>query len=255
MTQISTIIDYISTLVEPSKYKNDYGYNCIQVDSGNTVVRTIAGSVDSGLSIIESAASINADLLIVHHGMFWGQTSGLITDTHGEKIRKLITAGCSLYGCHLPLDGNLEIGNAVEILRLLKVTQSFPFGFESGVSLGACGELIDELNIKQIISVLNKIEGYGPEIVFPFGATNIKTVGVCTGSGGFAIEEAKEKNIDLLITGEPKQSQYHQAKELKQSVLYIGHYASETFGVKALLKLLGNTFNVDTHWISEPTNV
>ncbi len=255
MTQINTLLDYIATLVEPSRYPNDFGHNGIQVDNGKTFIRSIAGAVDSGMSIIEKAVNLKTDMLIVHHGIFWGQSSGLVTGINGAKIRHLIHGGCSLYGCHLPLDGNLEVGNAAEILRLLGVSQFFPFAFEAGVSLGAMGELPLPMSIEEICLQLSGIEGYGPEIIFPFGKKTIQSIGVCTGAGGFAMEEARAKGIDLLISGEPKQYLYHHAKDMEQSALFIGHYASETFGVKALLRVIEKTFSIPTHWISEPTQV
>jgi dinuclear metal center YbgI/SA1388 family protein len=254
MAHLSRIIEFLDTLLEPSKY-NDGSYNGLQVDAGVSEVMQVAGAVDSGASIIEKAIASDADLLLVHHGLFWGNSPHVANGMHGMKIRRLIQHPCSLYASHLPLDGNLEVGNATEILRKLGVTNVHPFAFEGGMTLGARGELQTDVSIAEITHILSRAEGYGPEVILPFGAQKIKSIGVCTGAGGFAIHEARRLNLDLFISGEPKHHQYHEAKELGQSALFFGHYASETYGIKALLKLLETTFGVKTIWISEPTGI
>ena len=254
MAHLSRIIEFLDTLLEPNKY-HDSGHNGLQVDSGVDEVITIAGAVDCGLSIIATAVEGDADLLITHHGMYWGESAHVANGMFGTKLRLLMQHPCSLYTSHLPLDGNLEVGNAAEILRLLGVNEVHPFAVDGTVTLGARGELNHPASIAEIAQALSLCEGYGPEIFFPFGSNDIKTIGVCTGAGGFAIDEARRLGIDLVISGEPKQNLYHHAKEIGQSALFIGHYASETFGVKAVLNVLQNTFAVKTFWISEPTGI
>lgn len=254
MSQLPRILEFLDTLLEPSKFE-DSAYNGLQVDGGIESAVTICGAVDSGLSVIQEASRLKADLLIVHHGLFWHGSSNIANGLHGAKLRELFLSQCSLYASHLPLDGNLEVGNSAEILRLLGIKSFHPFALEGRMTLGAQGELDFACSIEEILSSLRMIEGYGPEVVLPFGKNSIRTIGVCTGAGGFCIDEAKRVGIDLLISGEPKQHNYHHAKELGQNVIFIGHYASETFGVKALLRVLENTFGVKTIWISEPTGI
>ena len=254
MAQLARIIEFLDTLLEPHKF-NDGGYNGLQVDSGVDEITRVAGSVDSGASIIEGAIENDADLLIVHHGLFWGNTPHITNGIHGAKVRRLMQQQCNLYASHLPLDGNLEVGNASEILRVLGVSRALPFAIDGSITIGARGELESPASLTEIAQALSLCEGYGPEVILPFGSEIIKTIGVCTGAGGFALHEARRLQLDLFISGEPKHQQYHEEKELGQSALFMGHYASETFGVKALLKLLESTFGIETVWLSEPTGI
>lgn len=254
MAHLSRIIEFLDTLLEPHSYA-DGGYNGLQVDAGVTEIMRVAGAVDSGASIIEKAVEHDADLLLVHHGLYWGSSPHVTNGMHGMKVRTLMQHHCNLYASHLPLDGNLEAGNATEILRLLGVSNVHAFAAEGHMTLGARGELPHPMTIAEITEILSRVEGYGPEIILPFGAQRIQSIGVCTGTGGFAMHEARRLNLDLFISGEPKHQQYHEAKEIGQTALFFGHYASETFGIKALLKLLESTFGIRTFWLSEPTGI
>lgn len=254
MVQLHTLTQYMDALLEPSKYQ-DYGLNGLQVDSGTAEVKTVAYAVDSGLSIIEKAIKAEAQLLIVHHGLLWGEPNLPVTGTYGKKVSQLIRAGTSLYASHLPLDGNLEVGNAAELLRLLKFGAIEPFSRHKGATIGAKGRIQKPIPLDEIVQTLTTLHnGYAP-FVLPFGKKNISTVGIATGSGGSALFECSELGIDLLISGEEKQQNYHEAKELGISAVFAGHYATETHGVRALANRLATQFGVKAIFIDEPTGI
>ena len=140
---LEQVVEYLDRILDNSSYQDEF-LNGLQVDSGNKQILKVAAAVDSGLSVIQKAIDQKADLLIVHHGIV-DQTSKRITDIYGKKIQLLINNGCSLYGSHLPLDGNMQVGNAVELAQLLDLQNIEPY-FE-----------IDKKTLKQAARLLLKL--------------------------------------------------------------------------------------------------
>ena len=251
---LNTLTNYLDTLLEAKSYQ-DFAYNGLQVDAGNSNIKVIAFAVDAGLSVIEQAASLKADLLIVHHGLLWGGEQP-ITGSFGTKIRALMSARCSLYASHLPLDGNTELGNATGLAKFFGAKDLLPFCEYKGRTIGMRASLPTPTSLNDLKKLSRKFIGSLAEpLLLPFGTQQITSLGIVTGSGSSAIELCKESGIDLLISGEPKQEAYHRAKEARQSCLFVGHYASETFGVSALQSVLKDKFRVETHFIDEPTGI
>lgn len=254
MGQLQSIIGFIEALLEPGNYHDD-AYNGLVVDGGNHDIRTIAYSVDPGLSVIEAAVKSEADLLITHHSLQYGRAYYTVTGPYGKKISTLLRGQCSLYCAHLPLDGNMEVGNAAELGRFLKLSSLEGFCKDHGSFIGAKGHFDRPKELPDIVEALKTLPGAGEPLIFPFGKQQIKTVGIVTGAGGFAIHEAAANGIDLLITGEAKQHEYHTTKELGINAIFAGHYATEVFGVKALTELVAKQFGIKCIFIDEPTGV
>jgi dinuclear metal center YbgI/SA1388 family protein len=255
MAELHTICSYLDTLLESNRYR-DVATNGLQVESANTTLSTIVCAVDSGESVIREALSHQTDLLIVHHGLFWGGANS-VTGSLARKIALLQQGGCSLYASHLPLDGHADFGNGSLLateLGLVNVQAGFEYG---GGPVGVtCKTPEGKLRIEELAKLCGKFLGaLTPPLVFPFGAVEISTIGIVTGSGSFAIESAHSLGLDLLITGEPKQEAYHNAKDIGQSVIFVGHYASETFGVRALTEHLCQKFKVKGHFINQETGI
>jgi len=252
-TSLSLLTNYIDQLLKIEEYQ-DASLNGLQVDSGNQDIDRVAIAVDSGLSIIEQSIAKKANLLIVHHGLFWGQQERLL-GAFSKKLELLYKHGCSLYAAHLPLDGNPEVGNGFELGRYLGLRDLKSFFEYSGQPIGARGtlkELVDVNNFSEKMSVL---DGAISPLILPFGKEKIKEVGIVTGSGSAAIPAAAAAGIDLLISGEAKHNAYHDAKELGINVAFYGHYATETFGVKALARKLTEEFELSTIFIHEGTGI
>lgn len=253
MANLSTLVAHLDTLLQSGAF-SDTSKNGLQVESGAGEVRRAAVAVDAGLSVLEAAVSEKAQLLIVHHGLLWGSESPL-TGIFGKKIRTLIEGGCSLYASHLPLDAHLEVGNNAELARAIGLTHLEPYMLYKGALLGVRGRCPAPRTLDSFIEAAAKFVGAKTPFVLPFGPASISTVGIVTGSGTLALEESARLGLDLFITGEPKQASYHEAKELGLNVLFAGHYATETFGVRALGERLKNTFGVETLFIDEPTGI
>lgn len=253
MASALEISDYLDSLLQISQFKDD-SQNGLQVDAASKKVSTVAVAVDSGLSIIEKAIKLKAQILIVHHGMFWNSPFSL-RGIEGEKVRKLIENGCSLYGAHLPLDSHLKFGNAALLAKFLGLSDIEPFFEYHGKSIGVRTSSKQPLKLQDIVEKCKKMSGAIEPLVLPFGRKDIKNIGIVTGSGSVALEECKKLGLDLLVSGESKQSAYHLAKELQINAVFAGHYATETFGVIALGKELERKFKLKSIFIDEPTGI
>jgi dinuclear metal center YbgI/SA1388 family protein len=233
----------------------DTSLNGLQVDGGRAQVATVAVAVDSGLSVLRAATEKGADLLIVHHGLFWGQAQPL-TGVFGEKIRQLLTKGCSLYASHLPLDGHSELGNAVQLGQSIGLTGIEPFGLYGQRTIGCRGQFSEPAAIETIADRMKEFPGALTQpLVIPAGKTTIRSVAVVTGSGCSLIDQAAAAGVDLFLSGEPKHGAYHDLKEAKLSAVFAGHYCTETFGVRALATFLKERFRVETIFIDEPSGI
>jgi dinuclear metal center YbgI/SA1388 family protein len=253
MPSLRQITAYLDILL-PSGVYTDRSQNGLQVDAQNEDVKKIAVAVDSGLSVIEKAVELKAELLIVHHGLFWS-TAELLSGPLGRKISKLMRNGCSLYASHLPLDGNMELGNAAQLAKLLNLKDISAWCLYAGSTIGAAGNIENPCSLEDIEKNIRRLGSMGPFLTFPFGKKQIRSIGIVTGSGTSAIPVCAESKVDLLISGEPKQEAYHTAKELQVNVLFAGHYATETFGVKAVADRLKQEFSLETFFIDEPTGI
>jgi dinuclear metal center YbgI/SA1388 family protein len=253
-TSVHTITNYLNDLLDVGRYA-DMAVNGLQVECLNHDVRKVGFAVDAGYSIIESAAQSNCDLLVVHHGVLWGGSPPIVGPL-ARKLHLCMSRGVSLYAAHLPLDGHAEFGNAAQIGHLLGVTDMSPAFSYKGATIGIRGTLATPRTPQDIAAHVGQTEGaLQPPFVLPFGPAHVRTIGIATGAATFVIPECAELGLDLLVTGESKQEAYHSAKEYKMNVICMGHYASETFGVRALERVLQREFRVETCWISEPTGI
>lgn len=254
MATLSEITSFLNQTLatEPC---SDPSVDGLQVDAGKSEIKKIGYAVDSGLSIIESAVKKNLDLLLVHHGLFWRGTTEPLIGPFGQKIRLLIEGKCSLYASHLPLDGHPVLGNGAQLAKRLHMTNVMPYLKHSGVHVGVRGTFASPRALSSISETLSTLPGAVTPLVLPFGKKEVQSCAIVTGAGGFALEECVQDGIDLLISGEPKQSVYHRAKEANISAIFAGHYATETVGVAAVAALLKEKFNVDVAFIDEPTGI
>jgi dinuclear metal center YbgI/SA1388 family protein len=224
--------------------------NGLQVANGGDVT-AVAVAVDACEAVITEAARQGADLLLVHHGLFWGPR-GPVTGRAYRKLRRLIEAGIAVYSAHLPLDVHPEVGNNMVLARLLGVGVTGWWGAYMGAPIGVVGGLAvsrDEvgLRLQQQLGVTPRLIRGGPE--------RTARVGVITGAGGSMIRQAHAAGIDTFVTGEGAHHTYFDAEELGVNVFYAGHYATETVGVKALAAHLADRFSLPWTFIDHPTGL
>jgi dinuclear metal center YbgI/SA1388 family protein len=224
--------------------------NGLQVANSGKVTR-VAAAVDLCEATIRLAAAERADVLLVHHGLFWGGQKPLIGPAR-RRVAGLIAADIALYSAHLPLDLHAEVGNNVILAQRLGVTVCGEFGEEYGVRIGVWGEL--DAPRAAVEQALRTALGVQPRVM-PFGPERVRRVGVVTGGAGSMIAQAAAAGLDSYVTGEGAHHTFFDAEELGLNVFYAGHYATETVGVKALAAHLETKFGLPWTFLDHPTGL
>lgn len=224
--------------------------NGLQVEGPESVAR-FAVAVDASEAVIAEAGKW-ADLLIVHHGLFWGGLQPL-TGPPFRRVRLLVESGTALYSAHLPLDGHPEVGNAAVLARKLGVEALEPFGDYRGKPVGWRGTR-PETGLRDLQASLAALTGARVRTL-PGGPDPVFNVGVVTGAGASTLQEASAAGLDVLVTGEAQHHHAIEAAELGVSVLLGGHYATEVWGVRALAAILEDHFGIEGRFVDSPTGL
>lgn len=246
------LVTYLDDFLRIEEFE-DVSQNGLQVEGPEDVTK-VAFAVDGCQASFEQAVEWDAQLLIVHHGLFWDKPQRLI-GPHFRRVGTLIEGDCGLYGVHLPLDAHPEVGNNAEMARLLKLQDTHPFGDYHGMEIGVTGVFDPPLDIPSLIGRIVKALGRPPIRVLDGGPEESHRVGCVSGDAASMIDQAVEAELDTYITGETDHASFHQAAERGLNVLFAGHYATETLGVKALARHLGETFDVETTFLDIPTGM
>jgi len=225
-------------------------FNGLQVENRGEVTR-LATAVDASEATIMEAVRRGCDLLLVHHGLFW-DGEPRVTGRRYRRLRPLFERDVAVYAAHLPLDLHPEVGNNVVLARELGVAIEGEFGSYQGVPIGVWGTL--ELSREALAARLDETLG-GRVHLIPGGGERIRRVGVLTGAGGGAIGDALAAGLDALVTGEGAHHTYFDAMEGGLNVYYGGHYATETWGVRALGVHLADRFGLPVEFIDLPTGL
>jgi dinuclear metal center YbgI/SA1388 family protein len=251
--KLESLLQYVDGYLGVAEHP-DYAtaLNGLQVQ-GPDEVRSVATAVDASLQTIESAIDAEAQLLMVHHGLFW---SGLrpVTGRRYRRLKSLLDNGLGLYSCHLPLDGHAEIGNCILLARSIGIEPQGRIGAYKGVDLGWWGTLSEPVDPAGLVSSVSRAVG-GAVTHLPGGPERIERVGVVTGGGGSFVREAAAMGLDAFVTGEGAHHTFFDAEEFGIHVLFAGHYATETFGIRALGDHLSERFGVSSVFIDRPTGL
>ena len=225
-------------------------HNGLQV-AGPTEIKRLAVAVDASEAVILQAIESGVDLLLVHHGLFWdGQTC--VTGPRFRKLRSLIQGGTALYGCHLPLDAHVEVGNCAVLCREMGWEPVGRFGGEAGREIGWWCEV--DLDRGVLVEQVSQAVG-GPVRLIAGGPEHVYRIGVVTGAAASLIPDAADFGLDALLTGEGSHHTFNDAMEYRINALYAGHYATETWGVKALGSHLEARFGLSWEFIDAPTGL
>jgi dinuclear metal center YbgI/SA1388 family protein len=222
--------------------------NGLQVENRGEVSR-IAAAVDASERAIGEAVHRGCTLLLVHHGMLWDGNVP-ITGRRYRKLRLAVSGDLAIYASHLPLDVHPEVGNNIVLAKVLGVEVEGRFGAYQGVELGVRGRL--EIRREALAARLHDLLG-GPVRFLAGGPERVNSVAVVTGAASSLVNEAVTAGIDAFVTGEGPHHSYFDAMEGGINVYYGGHYATETWGVKALAEHLGEKFGVPWEFIDQPT--
>jgi len=246
-----SILQFLNSELHSSHF-DDSSLNGLQVE-GTDEISKIAVSVDSGLSICESAVELGADLLIVHHGLFWGGAVPIV-QVHRKVVSTLIKGNLNLFASHLPLDANEKFGNNFGLARYLGLAELEKCAEHRGSYLGAKGK--NSLTFEELLAKLRMLPGGdAPISTLRFGPMNPERVAVVTGAAADELYRFEADNFDTLITGEPRQFAYHFCKERNLNAIFAGHYRTETIGVRLLGEELSKRFGVEYEFIDEPTGI
>ena len=224
--------------------------NGLQVENGGSV-RRIAAAVDASERTIGEAIGAGCDFLIVHHGLFWSGNRP-VTGARYRRLKRLLSADVAVYSAHLPLDVHPEVGNNAVLARRLALEPTGTFGAYEGRDIGVTAEC--DVALEELRARFESAVG-APVRLIPGGPERVRRVGVLTGSGGSMIDEALAAGLDTLITGEGSHHTYIDATEGGLNLLYGGHYATETWGVRALAEQLSTRFELPWRFIDAPTGL
>jgi len=250
MTGRNEIVSYLDDFLRIGDIR-DKSQNGLQVQGADEVTR-VALATDAALATYEKAAEAGAQMLLVHHGFIWGGLN-YITGRNYEHIRSLISRNINLYAAHLPLDMHPEVGNNALLANMAGLKRIKPFGKYMDSAVGFGGTLPAPMSPTELQKIFEeKLNTRGQTI--SFGPQQIRTVAIVSGGGASTLTEAIETGYDCLITGEGSHEKYHEAREGKIHLMYLGHYKTETVGVQALGKKLEQQFpDIETVFIDEPT--
>jgi dinuclear metal center YbgI/SA1388 family protein len=229
----------------------DSSHNGLQVENSG-LVRKVCCGVDASMAFFEAAAREGADLVVCHHGISWGHSLSRITELNYRRVKFLLDHDMALYACHLPLDAHRVYGNNACIASALGLRNVQPFGAYHGQNIGFAGRLGKAEPMAAFVKRVKKVMEREDDLqVMAFGPAAVKRVAIVSGGASDMVAEAGRKGIDVLVTGEPALAAYSVAQEYGVHVVFGGHYASETFGVRALGQLLARQFDLAATFIHQ----
>lgn len=248
---LSDISDFIDALLNIENVADSpNALNGLQLANEGHVGK-IGAAVDAGEPTLRLAIAEGVDLLIVHHGLFW---SGLqpLTGAAYRKVSMAMRANMAVYSAHLPLDVHPEFGNNVLLAKALDLGATEPFFHKEGQWLGLRAEV--SLPLEKLVAGMEKAVG-GTVKVYRGGPEQVASVGIVTGGAGGEIHKAAMEGVDTFITGEAPHWAAIAAEELGVNMLLGGHYATETFGVKALAAHVAGKLGLPWQFIDYPTGL
>jgi dinuclear metal center YbgI/SA1388 family protein len=245
----------LSTLVEEAdRYLNatkiaDYCPNGMQVE-GRPQVRRIVSGVTASQALLDAAVEAQADVVLVHHGYFWKNEDPRGVGIKQRRLKTLLTNEISLLAYHLPLDVHPEVGNNVQLARLLGLTIEGPLEPDNPRSVGLVGSLEVPLAPADFMHRVHAALAREPLMIE--GAGPIRRIAWCTGGAQGYIEQAVAAGVDAYLTGEVSEPTVHIARENGLSFFAAGHHATERYGVQALGDYLARRFAIEHRFIDCP---
>lgn len=248
LTEIIRYSDDYLRLAEIEDYPN--ALNGLQIENTGNVTK-IGAAVDASSATLKAAAEQKINLLIVHHGMFWPGLQPIAGSLH-RQLKFAIENDVALYAAHLPLDLHPKVGNNAQLARSLGFEKSEPFLELRGQPIGR--KVNASLRRDELVANLEKSLG-GPVQCIGVGPIETRTIGIVSGGAGGEIHAAARDGVDTFITGEAPHWSAVAAEELGVNLLLGGHYATETFGVKAFAAHLSDRFKLPWEFIDHPTGL
>ena len=252
--KLSELDAYLTDLLLIDEFtKSDASWNGVQVECSDKDITRVAVAVDAAAESIARAADWGADVLLVHHGLFWGRAER-VTGVHYRRLAHLLKADMALYAVHLPLDAHESLGNNAQMAQHLGLTDVRPFGDYKGTPIGVAGSLAEPARTEEVAL---KLFGTTDDLlgILPFGPAENHTVGIISGGAPRDVTQAIDQGLDLFITGDAAHTVYHHCLETGINVMFGGHYSTETWGVRAVGEHLKEHLGMESTFIDLPTGL
>jgi dinuclear metal center YbgI/SA1388 family protein len=250
---LADILEELDRLLQPQRFE-DYGPNGLQVP-GRARVATLATGVSAHAELFERAVAENADLLLVHHGLFWGSGPGPIDAQLKRRLKLLFDANLSLAAYHLPLDAHPELGNNALLAGALGAEWWEPFARHRGEPIGCLAHMPDEgVPAQNLIARVQALTARAP-LVFDSGPPSVRRLAIVSGAGADFLPDAVAAGADAFLTGEPAERVMAQAREASVHFIAAGHYATETLGVRRLGEHLAERFELEHVFLDVPNPI
>lgn len=227
----------------------DYGPNGLQIEGPETIEK-IAFAVSATADSIEKAVDYGVDTMIVHHGLFWSfHGPKTLTGPFAKRVFPLVRNNINLFGLHIPLDGNIEIGHAASIAKILGASDLKPFGDYKGCSTGVKAVFDRPIKSSELFKLIKKEINPNTKVSSPDDSEEICSIGIITGGASSGWMDAAASGLDAYLTGEMSEHDWHESKEAGIHMFAAGHNATEEFGVKELMKEIQEKFRVECFFI------
>lgn len=246
MPKVKAVASFLNDLLKVDEF-TDSSHNGLQVGGDWNVTKVCCG-VDAALPFFEEAGRRGAELVICHHGLSWGDSLKRITGLNYRCVSHLVENGMALYAAHLPLDAHPHYGNNARLGRALGLVHLKKFAVYNGREIGFYGALPKPMQYESFKKLVGRVVGNEVRSM-DFGKKTVRTVGVVSGAAAEEITDAAELGLDVYVSGEPRLGAYHLAQAHGINAVFGGHYATETFGVKALAGVLQRKFSLDAEFI------
>jgi dinuclear metal center YbgI/SA1388 family protein len=247
------VISFLDQLLEPDRY-DDFGPNGLQVPGASEVATVVTG-VSAHVELFDRAAEAGADLVLVHHGLFWRGMPMEITPALHKRLVPLFTHGMALAAYHLPLDGHPEHGNNALLAQGLGCEVAEPFALHRGTPIGAAGRFGgDGVSIDDLVDRVTTLTDREP-LVLREGPEKVRRIGIVSGAGADYVADAATHGLDAFLTGEPAERVAAMAREAGIHFIAAGHHATEIFGVRRLGDLLAREHAIVHEFIDVPNPI
>ena len=248
-----TVLNHLDQLLKPAQF-SDFAPNGLQVP-GPAEVRTVVTGVSASAELFERAAEHGADLIIVHHGLFWNGAPLALTPAAKRRLQLLFEHDMALAAYHLPLDGHPQVGNNALLAEGLGCIEREPFAFHKGSAIGVRARFEgDGIAPQELVERVRALTDRVP-LAFLDGPPLVRTIGIVSGGGADYLGDAAVAGLDAFLTGEPAERVMTQAREVGIHFIAAGHYATETFGVRRLGELLAERFAIEHVFVDVPNPI
>lgn len=246
---ITELIGFLDELLKPSEF-DDYGPNGLQVPGRDRVASVVTG-VSAGAELFERAAAAGADLVLVHHGLFWRGPPRPLDQAAKRRLKLLFDVEMNLAAYHLPLDGHPEHGNNALLAAGLGARRSGPFAG----GIGAAAEFPDDgIAARELVARVRALTARDP-LAVTAGPDPVRTLAIVSGGGQEYLTEAIAAGFDAFLTGEASERNFNDAREAGVHFVSAGHYATETLGIRRLGELLTDRFGVRHEFVDVPNPI